>query len=92
MLALVFARLARIVPATGGPARLHAGAFGDFAGFLVAWGYWISMWCTNAALAVAGVGYLDPFFPSLVRDPVDGGIDGARRHLATDGCQPARRP
>jgi APA family basic amino acid/polyamine antiporter len=70
MLALVFARLARIVPATGGPYAYTRNAFGDFAGFLVAWGYWISMWCTNAALAVAGVGYLDPFFPSLVRNPV----------------------
>jgi basic amino acid/polyamine antiporter, APA family len=70
MLALVFARLARIAPATGGPYAYTRRAFGDLAGFLVAWGYWISMWCTNAALAVAGVGYLDPFFPSLVRNPV----------------------
>jgi APA family basic amino acid/polyamine antiporter len=69
MLALVFARLARIVPAAGGPYAYTRLAFGDFAGFLVAWGYWISMWCTNAALAVAGVGYLDPFVPTLVRNP-----------------------
>ncbi len=70
MLALVFARLARAAPATGGPYAYSRRAFGDLAGFLVAWGYWISMWCTNAALAVAGVGYLDPFLPSLVRNPV----------------------
>ncbi len=70
MLALVFARLARASPATGGPYAYSRRAFGDLAGFLVAWGYWISMWCTNAALAVAGVGYLDPFVPSLVRNPV----------------------
>jgi APA family basic amino acid/polyamine antiporter len=70
MLALVFARLARIMPATGGPYAYTRRGFGDLAGFLVAWGYWISMWCTNAALAVAGVGYLDPFFPALVRNPV----------------------
>jgi APA family basic amino acid/polyamine antiporter len=69
MLALVFARLSRAMPATGGPYAYTRRAFGDFAGFLVAWGYWISMWCTNAALAVAGVGYLDPFVPSLVRNP-----------------------
>jgi basic amino acid/polyamine antiporter, APA family len=69
-LALVFARLARAAPATGGPYAYSRRAFGDLAGFLVAWGYWISMWCTNAALAVAGVGYLDPFAPSLVRNPV----------------------
>jgi APA family basic amino acid/polyamine antiporter len=69
-LALVFARLSRAMPATGGPYAYTRRAFGDFAGFLVAWGYWISMWCTNAALAVAGVGYLDPFVPSLVRNPL----------------------
>jgi APA family basic amino acid/polyamine antiporter len=70
LLALVFARLSRALPTTGGPYAYTRRAFGDCAGFLVAWGYWISMWCTNAALAVAGVGYLDPFVPSLVRNPV----------------------
>lgn len=68
-LALVFARLAQFNPLTGGPYAFTRQAYGDLAGFLVAWGYWISTWCTNAALAVAGVGYLDPFFPSIVRDP-----------------------
>lgn len=68
-LALVFARLARVAPAAGGPYAYTRKAFGDLAGFLVAWGYWISCWSTTAALAVAGVGYLDPFFPTLVRTP-----------------------
>jgi APA family basic amino acid/polyamine antiporter len=69
LLALVFARLARFSPSAGGPYAYTRQAFGDLAGFLIAWGYWISMWCTNAALAVAFVGYLDPFVPSLVRAP-----------------------
>jgi APA family basic amino acid/polyamine antiporter len=68
-LALVFARLARRHPATGGPYAYTRLAFGDLPGFLVAWGYWISVWCTLAALAVAFVGYLDPFAPSIVRRP-----------------------
>jgi APA family basic amino acid/polyamine antiporter len=68
-LALVFARLARNDPAAGGPYAYTRRAFGDVPGFLVAWGYYISIWTTNAALAVAFVGYLDPFFPSLVRTP-----------------------
>ncbi len=67
LLALVFARLARVSPAAGGPYAYTREAFGDLAGFLVGWGYWISTWCTNAALAIAFVGYLDPFVPSLVR-------------------------
>ncbi|MDH4063138.1 MAG: amino acid permease [Acidobacteriota bacterium] len=70
LLALVFARLAREHPAAGGPYAYTRRGFGDLAGFLVAWGYWISCWSTNAALAVAFVGYLDPFVPSIVRSPV----------------------
>lgn len=69
LLALVFARLARLMPVAGGPYAYTRQAYGDLAGFLVAWGYWISVWSANAALATAFVGYLDPFVPSLVRDP-----------------------
>lgn len=69
LLAVVFARLARARPMAGGPYAYTRQAFGDLAGFLVAWGYWISCWCTNAALAVAFVGYLDPFLPAVVRSP-----------------------
>ncbi len=69
LLALVFARLSRFNPAAGGPYAFTREAYGDLAAFLVAWGYWISVWCANAALAVAFVGYLDPFIPSVVRHP-----------------------
>lgn len=68
-LAVVFARLARLVPAAGGPYAYTRMAFGDVPAFLVGWGYWISSWSTLAALAVAGVGYLDPFIPTIVRTP-----------------------
>jgi basic amino acid/polyamine antiporter, APA family len=70
MLALVFARLARQGPAAGGPYAYTRQAFGEVPGFLVAWGYWLSIVATLAALAVAFVGYLDPFVPALVRSPV----------------------
>jgi APA family basic amino acid/polyamine antiporter len=73
LLALVFARLARFNPASGGPYAYTRQAYGDLAGFLVAWGYWISVWSANAALAVAFVGYLDPFIPSVVRSPPSAG-------------------
>ncbi len=69
MLALVFARLARLNPKAGGIYAYTRSAFGDVAGFLVAWGYWLSIIATLAALAVAFVGYLDPFAPELVRRP-----------------------
>src|SRR3970040_1324178 len=58
-LALFFARLARFNPAAGGPYAYTRQAFGDLPGFLVAWGYWISVWCATAALAAAFVGSPD---------------------------------
>ncbi len=69
MLALVFARLSRQLPAAGGLYAYTRHAFGDFAGFFVGWGYWLSVVGTLPALAVACVGYLDPFIPGLVRAP-----------------------
>ena len=71
-LALTFARLARLHPASGGPYVYTRLAYGDLAGFLVAWGYWISIWTANAALAVAFVGYLSPIFPAIARTPALG--------------------
>ncbi|MFD3573908.1 amino acid permease [Streptomyces sp. NPDC058644] len=62
-LALVFGRLAQRDPRTGGPYVYAREAFGDFAGFLAAWSYWATTWVSNAALAVAAVGYLDVLIP-----------------------------
>lgn len=65
-LALVYSWLSRIMPiAQGGPYAYSRAGMGDFAGFLVAWSYWISLWCTNAALAIACVSYLTTFIPIL---------------------------
>ena len=66
-LALVFARLASLVPKAGGPYAYTRAGFGDFAGFWVAWGYWVSTWAGNAAIAVAMVSYLRIFVPGLER-------------------------
>lgn len=71
LIAKVFSNASQLLPnADGGPyAYTHKG-FGDFAGFLVAWGYWISCWCTNATIAVSFIGALSTFFPSLATNPV----------------------
>lgn len=71
LMAKVFSNLSKLVPfANGGPyAYTHKG-FGDYAGFLVAWGYWISIWCTNAAIAVSLVSALSTFFPILASNAV----------------------
>jgi arginine:agmatine antiporter len=57
-LGLTFARLAAIAPATGGPYAYTRMAYGDFAGFLIAWGYWISVWASLPAIASAFAGSL----------------------------------
>lgn len=68
--ALVFAGLSRQVRGSGGPYLYTRSAFGDLPAFLVGWGYWISMVAGNAAIATALVGYLAPFFPGLVNEPL----------------------
>ena len=70
LLALVFSRLSRLITKAGGPYTYSREGFGDFAGFLVAWGYWLSIWTGNAAIAVAGVGYLSVFIPSLKENQI----------------------
>ncbi|MEM1244358.1 MAG: amino acid permease, partial [Pseudomonadota bacterium] len=64
-LALIFAQLSRLMPKIGGPYAYCREAFGDFAGFLIAYNYWIAVWVGNAAIAIAFVGYLAVFFPIL---------------------------
>ncbi|MGE4372488.1 MAG: amino acid permease [Xanthobacter sp.] len=64
-LGLIFARLGRLAPAAGGPYAYTRMGFGGFAGFLIAWGYWISMWSSQPAMALAFVGYLKYFVPEL---------------------------
>ena len=65
LLALVFSRMGRTFPHTGGPYVYSRRAFGDFAGFWTAWGYWIAAWAGNAAITVAFIGYLAVFWPAL---------------------------
>jgi amino acid transporter len=40
-------------------------AYGDFAGFLIAWGYWISIWASLPVIAVALAGSVMDLFPGL---------------------------
>ena len=67
LLAFVFAALSRAFPRDGGPYVFTRAAFGEFAGFVVAWGYWVSIWVGNAAIATGGVSYLSALFPWIAR-------------------------
>jgi basic amino acid/polyamine antiporter, APA family len=62
-LGLTFARLARMAPATGGPYAYTRMAFGDFPGFLIAWGYWISIWSSLPVIALAFAGAIVALSP-----------------------------
>lgn len=70
-LALVFARLGRLVPGAGGPYAYTRDAFGDLAGFTVGWAYWVSIWVGNAAIATAAVGYLGSLVPWMTASPLN---------------------
>ena len=73
LLAWVFSNLSRRLPKAGGPYAYPREAFGDFAGFQIAWIYWLSIVATNAAIAVAFASYLVKFVPALSA-PVPGAI------------------
>lgn len=69
VLAKIFANLSKLLPASdGGPYAFSKAGLGDFAGFLVGWGYLISVWTTNAAITVSLVSALSTFFPILGQD------------------------
>ncbi|HEV2109854.1 MAG TPA: amino acid permease [Gammaproteobacteria bacterium] len=74
LLAWVFSNLSRQLPKAGGPYAYPREAFGDFAGFLIAWIYWLSIVGTNAAIAVAFASYLVAFMPSLAASPMAGAL------------------
>jgi APA family basic amino acid/polyamine antiporter len=71
ILAKIFSNMSKILPnISGGPYAYSKAGFGDFLGFLVAWGYWISIWVSNAALVTAIISALSVFFPVLETNSV----------------------
>jgi basic amino acid/polyamine antiporter, APA family len=76
-IARVFSNLSLLLPGvTGGPYAYTRHGFGDFAGFLVAWGYWLSNICTISAIAIAFVGAMSTFFPVLASSAIAAVITG----------------
>jgi APA family basic amino acid/polyamine antiporter len=64
-LAYVFARLAAAMPEANGPYGYIEAGLGAPPAFFVMWSYWISLWVTNAAVAIGAVSYLGAFIPGL---------------------------
>lgn len=76
VIALTLGNLARRIPAVGGTYAYSRAGFGDFAGFLVAWTYWISVWIACAAIAVAFVSYLGVLLPFVSATPAVSALSG----------------
>ena len=65
-IARVFSALSKMVPGeAGGLYAYTRHGFGDFAAFLVGWGYYISVVTANAAITVSFVGAMSTFIPAL---------------------------
>lgn len=63
LLAVVFGQLTKRVPnSDGGLYAYSRHEFGDFAGYLVGWCYWIQAWAGNAAIVASWVFYVDALF------------------------------
>jgi basic amino acid/polyamine antiporter, APA family len=63
LLAVLFGQLTRRVPNSDGGLYAYARhEFGDFAGYLTGWCYWIQAWAGNAAIVSAWVFYVDALF------------------------------
>jgi basic amino acid/polyamine antiporter, APA family len=71
---LCFARLSSRTLRDGGPYVYVQEAFGDIAGFLVAWIYWIGFWVSIPIVAIAFVGYLGIFIPAIAQNIVAQGL------------------
>lgn len=69
MIAHVFARLARDLPEADGPYDYMRRRLGEAPAFLAIWCYWVSLWVTNAALAIGVVGYLQAAVPAAAAVP-----------------------
>jgi basic amino acid/polyamine antiporter, APA family len=70
LLALTFAKLSMRWPQTGGPYAYARNAFGELSGFVIAWSYWISIWCGNAAIAVTFAGSVGALAPTATATPL----------------------
>ena len=63
VLSLVLARLAGTTDRAGGPYAYVKESFGDLAGFLIGWGYWVGVVFGVTAIAVGFAGYMGSVFP-----------------------------
>ena len=93
LLAVLFGQLTKRVPnSDGGLYAYSRHEFGDFAGYLVGWCYWIQAWAGNAAIVSSWVFYVDALFG--ITHPTRHGELGHRhgRPVGAGRHQPGRGP
>jgi len=76
-IAKIFSNMSRLDPGvTGGPYAYTRAGLGDFAAFLVAWGYCLGTCCACTATVVSFISAMSSFFPVLASNSVAAVITG----------------
>lgn len=70
LVALSLSRLVRRIPKSGGPYAYVQAGLGDFAGFLIAWTYWVACIAAVSGIAIAFVGYLGVLIPAVTASSI----------------------
>ena len=86
LLAVLFGQLTKRVPnSDGGLYAYSRHEFGDFAGYLVGWCYWVQSWAGNAAIVSSWVFYVDALFGG----PTTPGWRTGASPCSGSGCRPS---
>lgn len=64
-IALVIADLTKAMPEEPGLLSICGRVLGPLAGVLLAWSYWVSLWCATAVVATTAASYLGTLVPAL---------------------------
>lgn len=73
-IAYCLGRLAQAMPQATGAVAIAGAVLGELPGVLIGWSYWVSVWCANGAIAIAGASYLAALFPALNATPFTGAL------------------
>ena len=76
-IALVIADLTRAMPEEPGLIAICGRVLGPLPGVLLAWSYWVSLWCATAVVAVTAASYIAAAVPGLPTSPLGLALGGA---------------
>ncbi len=73
-IAYTLGRLTQALPGASGAVAITGTVLGEATGVLIGWSYWVSVWCANAAIAIAAASYLSAIAPVLNATPLTGAL------------------